>query len=95
MTGFDKGGNTARRDLDSEPLLQQLAYTGTGNALAFYQIGRQCLDACPIQRRFASRKMLVVGVMVLSSLVALPATSHATAIGIQYWGAFTVNIGGH
>src|SRR5690349_19021027 len=39
-------------------------------------------------------KMLVVGVVVLSSLIALPATSHATAIGIQYWGAFTVNIHG-
>src|SRR5205085_4301 len=33
MARFDKGGNAACRELDSKPLLQQLARTGIGNGL--------------------------------------------------------------
>jgi hypothetical protein len=39
-------------------------------------------------------KMLLVGAISIAALGALPATSHASAFGIQYWGAFTVNVGG-
>src|SRR5437773_2652362 len=48
MTGFDKGGNAACRELDSQQLLQQLARPSVGNGLAFYQIGSNRLNACPI-----------------------------------------------
>ncbi len=44
-------------------------------------------------KRFLA-KMLVVAALVIAALTALPATSYASAYGIQYWGAFTVNIGG-
>jgi hypothetical protein len=36
----------------------------------------------------------MVVMVALAALVAMPATTHASAFGIQYWGAFTVNIGG-
>lgn len=39
-------------------------------------------------------KMLVVVGLALTIMVALPGTSHASAYGIQYWGGFSVNIGG-
>jgi hypothetical protein len=39
-------------------------------------------------------KMLLVVVGVLSALLLLPETSQASAYGIQYWGAFTVNVKG-
>jgi len=51
MTGGDKGGNAACRELDSQQLLQQLARTSVGYSLAFHQIGRQGLDTCPILDR--------------------------------------------
>src|SRR5258706_9661922 len=50
MTGGDKGGNTACRELDSQQLLQQLACASIGHALTFHQIRSQCLDARPILR---------------------------------------------
>lgn len=39
-------------------------------------------------------KFLVVAVMAVSAFAMSPGTSEASAYGIQYWGAFTVNIGG-
>jgi len=39
-------------------------------------------------------KMLVVAMLVFFAAVAAPATSHASAYGTQYWGAFTANISG-
>jgi hypothetical protein len=49
-------------------------------------------------KRFLTKKpvvvMMVTMVMVLSTLMALPATSHASAVGDQYWGGFTVNVVG-
>src|SRR6266851_556005 len=50
MTGLDKAGDAARRELDSQEFLQQLAGTSVGNSLAFYQIGSERLDARPILR---------------------------------------------
>ena len=44
-------------------------------------------------KRSLMKVLLVVGILI-AALSALPATSHASAYGIQYWGAFTVNIGG-
>jgi hypothetical protein len=39
-------------------------------------------------------KMLLLVAIVIAALTALPATSYASAYGIQYWGGFAVNIGG-
>jgi hypothetical protein len=39
-------------------------------------------------------KSLVVVAIVIAALTALPATSYASAYGIQYWGGFAVNVGG-
>lgn len=43
-------------------------------------------------KRFLAKVLVVVA--MLSALVAFPATSYASAYGIQYWGGFAVNIGG-
>jgi hypothetical protein len=51
MAAFHKAGDAARRELDSQHLLQQLAGPSVGNRLTFYQRGRQGLDASAILRR--------------------------------------------
>src|SRR5256714_10284394 len=59
MTGFDKAGDAACRELDSQELLQQLAGTSVGYHLAFHQVGRQCLDARSILRSCLHRSWKV------------------------------------
>ena len=47
-------------------------------------------------KSFLTKKLVMMAVMMVmfSALVAIPATSYASASGVQYWGAFNVNIGG-
>src|SRR5260221_2156780 len=44
VTAFDKAGDAARRELDSEQFLQQLTGASVGHGLTFYQIGSYGLD---------------------------------------------------
>ncbi len=49
------------------------------------------------RKRFLTKTLIVAVLMVAvvaSVFAAQPTTTHASAYGIQYWGAFTVNIGG-
>jgi hypothetical protein len=39
-------------------------------------------------------KALVIAVMVTSVMAVMPGASEASAYGIQYWGGFSVNVGG-
>jgi hypothetical protein len=50
MTGSDKGGGAASRELNAEQFLQELAGPSVGHCLAFHKIGCQRADANSILR---------------------------------------------